>query len=317
VSASGSEGRALLTLARPLNGILAAVAVVVGAFVSMRTVAIGPALLGAAAAFAASSGANAFNDWTDREADSINRPSRPIPSGQVTPHAALVFAALLYAAAVACAVPLGPWAVGLAGAWVGVTLLYSRFLSGVPLLGNVVVAIVASSPFVMGGISQLGAAGGVLQLGAAGGVQHMSVTGGVSAHGVPDLLLRNSALLSLVPAGLAFPVHLAREIVKDAEDRDGDARVGARTFAVLFGQSASLALARLVVIVLMVVALLPYGAGLYGRWYLAVVVPIEVILAWRFVLAGRDATTAGFARMSRALKVVMVLGLVAVTVGVL
>jgi geranylgeranylglycerol-phosphate geranylgeranyltransferase len=298
VSTSGSDVRALLALIRPLNGLLAAVAVVVGAFAAARSMAPAPAFWGAASAFAAAAGANAFNDWHDREADSLNRPGRPIPSGRATPRAAMVVAVVAYAAALALAVPVGGAAVGLAFSWVVLTVLYSQSLSRVPLLGNAVVALVAASPFIMGGISQLG------------------VPPRTAPAGAAVLVPRTGVALSAVPAGLAFLAHLAREVVKDGEDRAGDARVGARTFAVLFGESGALALARFVVVILMVAALLPYGVGIYGPLYLAVVVLIEGILAWRFVLARRDASTAGFTRLSRTLKVVMALGLVAVVLGV-
>ena len=35
----------------------------------------------------------ALNDWADREADAVERPERPIPSGRVRPGAALGLAA--------------------------------------------------------------------------------------------------------------------------------------------------------------------------------------------------------------------------------
>ncbi len=276
---STSEPAAIVSLVRPQNGAIAAAAVLVGAHLSAHSLHVGPALLGAASAFAAASGANAFNDFVDREADRVNRPDRPIPSGRTRPAAALRLAAAAYVVCLVLAAFVSPSALGLAGAWVVATIVYSRFLSGVQLLGNVVVAVVASSPFLMGGISQ--------------------------ARIEP----------SLVPAGLAFLVHLAREVVKDGEDREGDAAAGVRTFAVAAGPLATLALARLVAVLLMVAALLPFAYRLYGWWYLGVVAVAEAILAWRFVIAPPEATREGFGRLSLALKAVMLVGLAAIAVG--
>ncbi|WP_234588919.1 UbiA family prenyltransferase, partial [Micromonospora sp. MH99] len=45
----------------------------------------------------------AANDWADRELDAVERPERPIPSGRVTPTAALGLAAGLTAAGVGLA----------------------------------------------------------------------------------------------------------------------------------------------------------------------------------------------------------------------
>ncbi|MBE1878011.1 UbiA family prenyltransferase, partial [Myceligenerans pegani] len=45
----------------------------------------------------------ALNDWADRDLDAVERPERPIPSGRVTPRAALTTGAALTAAGIAAA----------------------------------------------------------------------------------------------------------------------------------------------------------------------------------------------------------------------
>ncbi|MFD3941981.1 SCO3242 family prenyltransferase [Streptomyces sp. NPDC058579] len=49
----------------------------------------------------------ALNDWADRVEDAVDRPGRPIPSGRVTPRAALVASATLTAAGLALAARAG------------------------------------------------------------------------------------------------------------------------------------------------------------------------------------------------------------------
>lgn len=49
----------------------------------------------------------ALNDWADREEDAVDRPHRPIPSGRVTPGAALAAAGALTAAGLALAARAG------------------------------------------------------------------------------------------------------------------------------------------------------------------------------------------------------------------
>ncbi|MFF0328964.1 SCO3242 family prenyltransferase [Nonomuraea angiospora] len=49
----------------------------------------------------------ALNDWADREADAVERPERPIPSGRVRPGAALGVAAVLTGAGLAAAALAG------------------------------------------------------------------------------------------------------------------------------------------------------------------------------------------------------------------
>ncbi|MEU7487540.1 SCO3242 family prenyltransferase [Streptomyces sp. NPDC042319] len=49
----------------------------------------------------------ALNDWADRDIDAVERPHRPIPSGRITPGAALAAAGGLTAAGLACAAAAG------------------------------------------------------------------------------------------------------------------------------------------------------------------------------------------------------------------
>ncbi|CAD5924268.1 protein of unknown function [Streptomyces sp. KY70] len=54
----------------------------------------------------------ALNDWADREEDAVDRPHRPIPSGRISPPAALGAAGVLTAAGLALAargLPARPW----------------------------------------------------------------------------------------------------------------------------------------------------------------------------------------------------------------
>jgi geranylgeranylglycerol-phosphate geranylgeranyltransferase len=275
-----------VSLVRPLNGAIAAAAVFVGAFVAARPTAWGPAALGAAAAFFATSGANALNDVSDLATDRVNRPERPVAAGRIRPQRAREIGLGGYAAALACAVvlsrPGGPGiqAFTLVAAWVALTILYSSAAKGAPVAGNVVVAAVAASPLLMGGITQ-----------------------------------RNVGA-TFLPFWLAFLIHLTREIVKDGEDVEGDRATDVRTLAVAAGPAASLAAARLVAIVAMALAIVPYALGNFGPGYLAVVVLLEGILGWRFVLSRPEPSRETFRALSRALKIVMVLGLVAFVAGV-
>jgi geranylgeranylglycerol-phosphate geranylgeranyltransferase len=279
-SASASDPLALLRLARPVNGLIAAGAVVVGAVVVRRPPEPWPVALGALAAFAAASGANALNDVVDRRADAINRPERPVASGAVGARAALTVALAGYAAALACAFGVSLPAGALAAAWVALTVLYSVTLKGVPVVSNALVALVAASPLVMGGISQ-GRAG-------------------------PTML----------PLALAFLAHFAREIVKDAEDLEGDTAAGVRTTAVAFGPRAAVAIARVVVVSLAGAAAVPFAVGLFGWGYAAGVVAIDVLLLLVLASTARPADRARLGRASSLLKWVMAVGLLAFVLGV-
>ncbi|WP_189717559.1 SCO3242 family prenyltransferase [Streptomyces phaeofaciens] len=58
----------------------------------------------------------ALNDWADRDEDAVDRPQRPVPSGRISPTAALGAAGLLTAAGLTFAARAGRPALGLASA---------------------------------------------------------------------------------------------------------------------------------------------------------------------------------------------------------
>jgi 4-hydroxybenzoate polyprenyltransferase len=100
--------------------------------------------LGTLMAAVLNAASNTLNQVTDLEADRINKPSRPVPSGRVEPGEAIRLAGVLYAAAFLLAALVGPQCVWLAGIAAVLTVLYSAppfRLKGVPYLANVVIAV--------------------------------------------------------------------------------------------------------------------------------------------------------------------------------
>ncbi len=304
-SGSGSDGSAAIALFRPLNAALAAAAVLVGAVAAARPVDWSAAALGAGSAVAASCAANALNDAVDVMSDTVNRPRRPVVSGRVSPRAAVWSGIALFAASAVLAAPLGGHALALVAAWALLTTLYSLALKGVPVVGNLIVAAVAASPLLMGGLTQ-------------GLTTAVRTAGRSAAHAMqgvePDLAIRRLVVMFL----LAALVHLARELVKDAEDAAGDSLARKRTLAVAFGPAAALAGSRVVIVVVMWAAVAPYALGLLGTGYLGVLVPLEATLAWLVVhsSSGGAPDAARLRQLSNGLKVVMVLGLVAFVAGI-
>jgi hypothetical protein len=75
----------------------------------------------------------AANDWADREVDAAERPARPIPSGRITPAAALAVAGTLAATGLAVAtVGGGRRALAVAGPLAGAACTYDVFAKRTP-----------------------------------------------------------------------------------------------------------------------------------------------------------------------------------------
>jgi 4-hydroxybenzoate polyprenyltransferase len=74
----------------------------------------------------------ALNDWADRDRDRIAQPSKPIPSGAVTPGIALVIAGVGAAVQLVASVPLGPLPLILGSAASLSAVAYNLWLSRTP-----------------------------------------------------------------------------------------------------------------------------------------------------------------------------------------
>ncbi len=278
-SGSGSRISALLQLIRPLNGLIGAGAVVAGALIAGHPFLPAPAMLGAAAALAAVSGANALNDCLDREADVVNRPMRPIPSGRVSVRGAAVISGIAYALALVLGALAGGPSFLVVVTWVGLTALYSASFKRILVVGNLVAAVLTASIVVLGGVTQ-------------GKVEPL-----------------------VIPFIMALVANVGREVVKDIEDIEGDARAGVVTLATRFGPERAYTVARITTVVLMGVVAAPCFAQLYGPGYAVVAGAIELILIWQLVLPSRRPEPADLRLHAGALKLVMVMGLVAFLVG--
>ena len=123
--------------------------------------------------------------------------------------------------------------------------------------------------------------------------------------------------IALVPAVFAFFFHLGREILKDIEDMVGDRAAEAVTFPIRHGVHASRLLITAVFSLLMILTLVPYGAGLFGRVYLwLVVLGVDAVLLFVMVSLWRDSSRENLHRLSGILKLDMLVGLLAIVAGV-
>ncbi len=210
---------ALLRVGRLPNALIAAAGVLVGAWWAGATWHWVPAAYAVVGAIFLSFAAYAWNDADDVEIDRVAHPDRPIPRGDLSVQAATRFAlvsALLGVLLSSLARPvLGVLALIVVVAMRG----YSAAFKWRGLPGNLVVAIIASLPFLWG----------------------------AWAVGLPE---RGLPLVAI-----AVPLHFAREVAKDIDDARGDAG-HRRTVPLAFGMSAARG-AMLAAVVAFIVLLAP------------------------------------------------------------
>lgn len=224
---------------------------------------------------------NLINDYFDAEIDRINKPRRPIPSGRLSPrHAIRSYWSGSAVVTVAMMLVLPRSILILMVIWEVLLYYYARIGKRLLLIGNLLIAVIASSAFVGGAM----------------------LTGDYRV---------------VVPAGvLAFLLVMGRELIKDSEDVLGDLEVGARTAAVRFGVDKAVRAGAAFLLLCGVAVPVPALAGFYGRTYALIMQLLFVpglLVAAHTVLrsAGREMAN----RASWVLKVDMFFGILAITFG--
>jgi len=117
-------------------------------------------------------------------------------------------------------------------------IIYTPFLKGFPLIGNITISFILSSVFI---ITEL-------------------------------ILLNTFNNLLYYPALLTFLLTLIRELAKDIDDLKGDQKAGINTFPVFFGITKTKYLLTILAIILIMISSYPYYLNIYNIKYLTLLV---------------------------------------------
>ncbi len=230
-----------VTITRPVNALAAGLAAIVAYLIATGTVIPGVLLLFAVVALVTAAG-NVINDYFDVGIDRVNRPDRPIPSGQVRLPAARAYAITLFLAGILVCLLTNPLCIAIALFNSLLLIAYAARLKRTPLFGNITVSYLAGSMFLFGG--------------ALDGLQ---------------------GLFHVLPfAVMTFFAMLARELVKDAEDVYGDLANGAVTVPIRFGVRATMVLALFCAILGVVSSFVPVQR--WGFFYLCGILAVDAVL---------------------------------------
>jgi geranylgeranylglycerol-phosphate geranylgeranyltransferase len=199
---------------------------------------------------------NALNDILDVEIDKLNQPNRPLPSGDISLNNAKILTAILMCFSLFCLVYAGyisssieegfeNWAPSILIWLLAIFLLtnyesssnYSLKLKDRGLPGNFAISL---------------SVGMVILFGAAGVFEPTE-----------------PRVLSLFFIGLSY--NLAREIVKDIEDMEGDE--GRNTLAMRIGVEKARVLAWLILLLTMVSILAPFALEIFPASHLLLIIP--------------------------------------------
>jgi len=243
----------LLKITRPVNAVMAGIASVVAYLIATGTVVPAAALLVVIVALITAAG-NVINDYCDASIDAVNRPDRPIPSGEVGRRTAGWYAAALFIAGIAVSVLTNPFCIAIAVFNSLLLVAYAARLKRLPLTGNIAVSYLSGSIFLFGGA-----------------------------------LAGPEGLVHVAPvAVITFFAMLARELVKAAEDVEGDRQGGAETLPIRIGITGTVRAAFVSVILAVVASFVPYLW--WGPWYGAGIVIVDAVILFAAAKALRCST---------------------------
>jgi 4-hydroxybenzoate polyprenyltransferase len=233
-----------------------------------------------------------INDLFDVETDHINRPNKRILKRDISHKAAIVYYIILTALGQICGYYAG-LGIGLFASAIAVLLyFYSSDLKAMGLPGNSLIAFMSGSVIY------------------------------IASRGIHEI---NSAYFAEY-AFLAFLLTMARELVKDAEDIEGDKERGSETFPILYGTRKTNILSNvilaLIVIFLVTAAYLlsiePFfnvkstieiHRFVYPAFLVLALVPMILKSMW---MIGKANNKRDYKKISKWLKLTMLVGLISV-----
>ena len=270
---------------RPGNALMGAIAIILVAIID-KTVSI-PIILAMITVFFETAAGNVINDYFDYNIDLINKPDRPIPSGRISLKNGRNYGYFLFVAGTVCGFLISY----LTNNWIpfGIVLiadvilyLYAYKLKTAPLIGNLTVGFMTGFGFVFAGFT-----------------------------------INNPTIIttSLYLGFFALVMTTAREIVKDIEDMEGDKADGARTLPILIGEKIPAYIAAILAILDSALCPILYYNHIFGIYYLAVIAIAVLIFLYSAFLIIKSQERATAAKVSKYLKIGMLIAFVAFIAG--
>lgn len=245
--------RALWDLMRLEHGIMLFIAVLIGALIAQKGIPPTEKLIFAfLTPMLLESSTFALNDYFDFEVDKKNeRFDRPLVRGDLKPRVALYIFFILFPLGILSAFFVNITCFIIATATAVLSVLYDVWLKEVKLLGNFYIAYIMAIPFIFGGTV-------------------VSIT-------IPPIVV--------VVALIAFLTGVAREIMKDVMDFEGDKERGVKSFPRYIGIQKSNFVAAFFYLAAVSISPIPFlmsvgGVYYFNYNYLAIVLITDVMLVY-------------------------------------
>ena len=280
--------RAIWELTRLEHGIMIAIAIFIGALISGRGLPPAESYVFAfITAMFLEAGTFALNDYFDLEVDRQNRRiDRPLVRGDVEPRTALWIYAVTMPVGLVAAYQVNNTCFLIAVINAVIATLYDIKLKEIKLIGNFYIAFIMAIPFVFGATS-------------------------VSPN-IPAVIY----FIALI----AFLSGVAREIIKDVMDFEGDTARGTRSFPLYLGKKGANIFAFIFYFVAVTLSIIPFAVHIDTEYYfdysyLVIVLITDIILLYAAAVSLAYFDTSHLNRSRKLSLLGIFIGLIAFLVG--
>ncbi|GJQ61684.1 MAG: prenyltransferase [Melioribacteraceae bacterium] len=273
---------AYLKIVRPVNMVITFASLYLAGILCGGAFSDSEILYAALSAAFTAAGGNIINDVFDVKIDKINRPDRPLPAGLISKNAALNYYLIINLAAFSFAALINVYSLVIVLFSVTFIFFYCYHIKKVILIGNIVVSFLTGLAFVYGGV----------------------------AVGNP--------YAGIIPGIFALLANLIREVVKDMQDIEGDKKNGIITLPQKYGINTGVLVTRVFTIVIILFTFIPFLCKIYHiEFFIAVMITANPLYVYIFKNIGIEKTPVFYGKMSALLKGNMVLGLIAIYLGIM
>lgn len=266
-----------LEILRPGNAVMAVIAIFLMAVISGQFTM--EALMAAVVVFIVTGAGNSINDYFDHKIDAINKPERPIPSGRISLKTALIYSISLFLVGIILAFSIN-FLLGMIAFLSSILMIfYARDLKTKCLIGNLSISFLTGLCFVFGGIAV------------------------------------GQIMVSIYLGFYAFLMTMAREIVKDMEDMEGDREEGATTLPLVYGTRTSSIVAAFFMIIASLTSPVLYLLGIFNLFYLVILAVAIIVFVSSAISILKDQSLENTRKISKKIKMGMGIVFLAFALG--
>jgi len=243
-----------------------------------------------------------INDYFDLSIDRVNKPERLVVEKIIKRRWAIIWHWLLSLAGIVISFYLafkeGEWLIALANT--GCVLLlwfYSTTFKKKLLIGNIIISLLTAWVILVFFVYLASFP--------------TSVVPGWHTH-LFRFDINKLFKLAILYAGFAFIISLIREVIKDMEDMEGDARYGCKTMPIVWGVPTSKVFTAVWLIVLIAILVIIQFYALHLHWWWSVayaVILIIIPLLWILKKLYTAQVPKDYHHLSTAVKLVMLAGI--------